>query len=178
MCVGGRGGGGRGRDSTGAEKHHLNFSWVDIRLTNVFFQHLCIITDDISTHKKTKGYNMSSNSKTLDYIRILAHINNNSISIKKYILTVNVREITPLKTKRGFPIKTFRSGLHVLIPIILLHCFDVCISIVSLNRYVIQIILLHGFDVCISIVRLNRYVIQIILLHGFDVGISIVRLNR
>ena len=55
----------------------------------------------------------------------------------------------------------------------------------------IQIILLNGFDVCISIVRLNRYVIkrltqdkiahlliQIILLHGFDIGISIVRLNR
>ena len=38
----------------------------------------------------------------------------------------------------------------------------------------IQIILLHGFDVCISIVRLNRYVIYIILLHGFDVFISIV----
>ena len=43
----------------------------------------------------------------------------------------------------------------------------------------IQIILLHGFDVCISIARLNRCVmIQIILLHGFDVCISIVRLNR
>ena len=43
----------------------------------------------------------------------------------------------------------------------------------------IQIILLHGFDVSISIVRLNRYVIiQIILLHGFDVSISIVRLMK
>ena len=49
---------------------------------------------------------------------------------------------------------------HVLIQIILLHGFDVCFSIVRLNRYVIQIILLHGFDVCFSIVRLNRYVIK------------------
>ena len=62
----------------------------------------------------------------------------------------------------------------VQIQIILLHGFNVCISIVRLNRYVIQIILLHGFNVCISIVRLNRYVIQIILLHGFNVCISIV----
>ena len=45
----------------------------------------------------------------------------------------------------------------MLIRIILLHGFDVCITIVRLIRYVIQIILLHGFDVCISIVRLNRY---------------------
>ena len=31
----------------------------------------------------------------------------------------------------------------------------------------IHIILLHGFDVCISTVRLNRYIIKIfILLHG------------
>ena len=67
---------------------------------------------------------------------------------------------------------------HVLIQIILLHGFDVCISIVRLNRYIIHIILLHDFYVCISIVRLNRYVIYIILLHRFDVCISIVRLNR
>ena len=50
-----------------------------------------------------------------------------------------------------------------MIQIILFHSFDVCISIVRLNRYVIQIISFHSFDVCISIVRLNRYAIQIIL---------------
>ena len=43
-----------------------------------------------------------------------------------------------VKTKRGFPIKKFRSELHVLIQIILLHGFDVCISIVRLSRYVIK----------------------------------------
>ena len=65
------------------------------------------------------------------------------------------------KTKRGFPIK--RSGLDVLMQIILLNGFDVCISIVRLSRYEIQIILLHGFDVCISLVRLNKYAIKTIL---------------
>ena len=39
------------------------------------------------------------------------------LEFKKIILKVNIREITPLKNqnrlKRGFPIKTFRSGLHM-----------------------------------------------------------------
>ena len=74
-------------------------------------------------------------------------------------------------------ISIVRSNRYV-IQIILLPGFDVCISIVRSNRYVIQIISLPGFDVCISIVRSNRYVIQIISLPGFDVCISIVRLNR
>ena len=66
------------------------------------------------------------------------------------------------KRKRGFPIKKFQSGLHI-IQIILLHIFDV--STIRLNRYILtQIMLLHDFDICISTIRLNRYVIQIILL--------------
>ena len=52
----------------------------------------------------------------------------------------------------------------MLIQIILLHGFDVCISIVRLNRYeLIQIILLHGFNVCISIVRSNWFVINAVV---------------
>ena len=52
-----------------------------------------------------------------------------------YFIKVNIRQMTPLKkTKRGFHNKMFRSGLHVVIQIILLYGFDVCISIVRLNR--------------------------------------------
>ena len=41
------------------------------------------------------------------------------------------------KTKRGFPIKKVLVRIaHVLIQIILLHGFDVCISLVKFNRYV------------------------------------------
>ena len=58
-----------------------------------------------------------------------------------FIININIREITPLKPKRGFPVKRFRSGLSM--------CY--CL---------IQNILLLGFDVYISIVRLNWYVIK------------------
>ena len=56
-----------------------------------------------------------------------------------FLLKENIREINSLKKpKRGFPIKRFRSGLRMLIQIILLHGFHVGISIVRLNRYVIK----------------------------------------
>ena len=46
-----------------------------------------------------------------------------------------------VKNYKGITIKLFQSGLHMLIQIILLHGFDVCISIVRLNRYAINLIM-------------------------------------
>ena len=64
-----------------------------------------------------------------------------------FLLKINIMETTPLKIKRGFPIKTFQSKLHMCYR--LFYCM-VCISIVRLNRYLIKYMIaqlcicLHG----------------------------------
>ena len=60
--------------------------------------------------------------------------------ICQFLLKVDIREITPLNKneKSDSTLKRFRSRLHVLIQIILLHGFYVCISVVRLNRCVIN----------------------------------------
>ena len=69
----------------------------------------------------------------------MKHLENIFMVLEYFLLKVNTREIIWLKTNMGMLIKRFWVRIaYVPIQIILLHDFDVCISIAKLNRYVIK----------------------------------------